>query len=105
MRCLIVAACLFVALLPALQAGESDKSPEAQQLFEDTAFAAGFGASWFYGSQFSISSERKEGTVCAYREIWPWQVHLIPEGNSAFTKLDPARLCWPSAQRMGLARL
>lgn len=80
MRCLIVASCLFSVLLPAIQASEPAKSAEAQQLFEDTAFAEGFGAAWSYGSQFSISSELKEGAVRAYREIWPWQVHLIPEG-------------------------
>ncbi len=56
---------------------------EPRELFRDTAFAEGFGAGWPFGSQFTLSTERKEGVVTAYREIRPWQVHLIPEGPVA----------------------
>jgi hypothetical protein len=65
---------------------------DTHELFRDPAFAEGFGASWSYGSKFTLSSERKEGAVTAYREIWPWQVHLIPEGT--VTKVGIKEHAW-----------
>lgn len=68
-----------LAILVMLSGGA--RATDTRELFRDTSFAGGFGASWCYGSKFKISSERKEGAVTAYREIWPWQVHLIPDGS------------------------
>jgi hypothetical protein len=63
---------LLLAPAAALPAAES------RELFQDTAFAQGFGAAWSYGAKFT--GERKEGRLLAYRKITPCQVHLIPEG-------------------------
>ena len=72
----------FLALiLTSLPSLGQDTVPRSLELFRDTSFSEGFGASWSYGSKFTLSSGRKEGGVTAYREIWPWQVHLIPEGS------------------------
>jgi hypothetical protein len=72
-------------LLALLLAGFVTNVPGAvtksRELFRDAAFAEGFGAAWAYGSKFTLSSDRKEGAVTAYREIWPCQVHLIPDGS------------------------
>lgn len=77
MRC---SSCLTSWLAVLAMAAGSAVAADRCELFRDTNFAEGFGAAWSYGSQFSLSSERKEGEVRAYREIWPWQVHVIPEG-------------------------
>lgn len=43
-------------------------------LLADTAFAEGFGAAFTYGKR------DEDGLVRSYRDIAPWQMHLIPEG-------------------------
>lgn len=48
--------------------------PHAQSLLKDTAFAEGFGAAFIYGRKDD------DGVVRSYRDIHPWQIHLIPEG-------------------------
>lgn len=83
-----LASLLAVLMVAAGSLGAAD----THELFRDTAFAEGFGASWGYGSKFTLSSERKEGAVTAYREIWPWQVHLIPEGS--VTKVGIKEHAW-----------
>ena len=48
------------------------------ELIEDTKFAEGFGASWYYGSKFS-GPRHREGRVLAYRSIpAPDEAWLIP---------------------------
>ena len=84
----LLASLLAVLVVAAGSLGAAD----THELFRDTAFAEGFGASWGYGSKFTLSSERKEGAVTAYREIWPWQVHLIPEGS--VTKVGIKEHAW-----------
>ena len=84
----LLASRLAVLVVAAGSLGTAD----THELFRDTAFAEGFGASWGYGSKFTLSSERKEGAVTAFREIWPWQVHLIPEGS--VTKVGIKEHAW-----------
>lgn len=48
-----------------------------ESLLKDTAFAEGFGAAFIYGKKDD------DGVVRSYRDIHPWQVHLIPEGPVA----------------------
>lgn len=43
-------------------------------LLADTAFAEGFGAAFIYGKRDD------DGAVRSYRDIAPWQIHLIPDG-------------------------
>lgn len=45
-----------------------------RQLLADTAFAEGFGAAFIYGKR------DEDGVVRSYRDIAPWQIHLIPDG-------------------------
>jgi len=54
-------------------AGVSDENPPVP-LLADTAFAEGFGAAFIYGKKDA------DGVVRSYRNITPWQVHLIPGG-------------------------
>ncbi|MHB8898171.1 MAG: hypothetical protein ACYC6Y_05450 [Thermoguttaceae bacterium] len=68
---------LLLAPLAASHAGES------RQLFRDAAFSEGFGAAFIYGKEFSGGRRPPIGTVTAYRDIAPWQVHLIPCGPVA----------------------
>lgn len=49
-------------------------APGQKPLLADTAFAEGFGAAFTYGKR------DEDGMVRSYRDIAPWQVHLIPEG-------------------------
>ena len=51
-----------------------------QSLLADTQFAEGFGAAFIYGTEFSGDQRPPTGQVLAYRDISPWQVHLIPDG-------------------------
>lgn len=44
------------------------------QLLADTAFAEGFGAAFIYGKR------GEESVILGYRDIAPWQIHLIPDG-------------------------
>ena len=59
-------------------------SPLAQgaetPLLQDTQFAEGFGAAFIYGKEYSGGRRPPRGQVTAYRDIHPWQVHLIPDG-------------------------
>jgi len=48
--------------------------PHVQSLLKDTVFAEGFGAAFIYGKK------DEEGVLRSYRDIHPWQVHLIPQG-------------------------
>ncbi len=67
---------LLAGLLPVLLDGLAASEP--RELFRDAAFAEGFGAAWSYGANFS--GELKGGRLLGYRDIAPYQVHLIPEG-------------------------
>lgn len=63
------------------------------ELIEDTKFAEGFGASWYYGSKFSGPNHR-EGRVLAYRNIpAPDQVWLIP-GRKVSELTEPIEHPW-----------
>lgn len=55
-------------------------SAEPLPLLEDTAFAEGFGAAFIYGSEYTGGRRPPLGEVTAYRDISPWQIHLIPDG-------------------------
>lgn len=55
-------------------------SAEPVALIEDTAFAEGFGAAFIYGSEYTGGRRPPLGEVTAYRDISPWQIHLIPDG-------------------------
>ena len=48
--------------------------PCNQSLLQDTDFAEGFGAAFIYGKK------DEDGVVRSYRDIHPWQIHLIPDG-------------------------
>lgn len=50
------------------------------QLLQDTRFAEGFGAAFIYGKEYSGGRRPPQGKFTAYRDIHPWQVHLIPDG-------------------------
>lgn len=50
------------------------ESPPPKLLLADTQFAEGFGAAFIYGKRDD------DGVVRSYRNIHPWQIHLIPEG-------------------------
>ena len=54
--------------------GPTGEAPSRRMLLADCAFAEGFGAAFIYGIR------EADGTVRSYRDIAPWQVHLIPEG-------------------------
>lgn len=69
--CLIMLCCLMTSSLPA---------SEPVSLLQDTNFAEGFGAAFIYGSQYSGGRRPPLGQVEAYRNISPWQIHLIPDG-------------------------
>jgi hypothetical protein len=58
---------IVALLLTGVTSMAQESLVNARELFRDTAFAEGFGASWSYGSKFTLSSERKEGAVTAYR--------------------------------------
>jgi len=53
---------------------------EREPLLADTQFAEGFGAAFIYGTRFTGNQRPPTGQVLAYRNISPWQVHLIPDG-------------------------
>ena len=72
MRSAVLLSLLFP--LSALIGGVSEKSAASVPLLSDTAFAEGFGAAFIYGKR------DENGTVRSYRDIAPFQVHLIPEG-------------------------
>ncbi len=57
-----------------LRGGLPEPAPKAVPLLADTAFAEGFGAAFIYGKRDD------DGVVRSYRDIAPWQAHLIPEG-------------------------
>jgi len=59
------------------------ESGATYELFEDPAFAEGFGAAWNYGRKFTLHPTRREGKATAYRDISPWNVFLIPDGPVA----------------------
>lgn len=67
---LVLNVALALVVLGAHARGE--EQPVA--LLADTAFAEGFGAAFIYGKR------DEDGTVRSYRDIAPWQIHLIPEG-------------------------
>lgn len=50
-----------------------------RELFQDPAFAEGFGAGWNYGATYD-GGARRRGRVLAYRDIAPHRIHLIPDG-------------------------
>lgn len=54
--------------------GLAAEPPRNELLLNDTAFAEGFGAAFIYGKKDDA------GVVRSYRDIHPWQIHLIPEG-------------------------
>lgn len=64
----------FALLSIALNGGEP------VSLIEDTQFAEGFGAAFIYGSEYTGGRRPPLGEVTAYRDISPWQIHLIPDG-------------------------
>jgi hypothetical protein len=73
--------CLIVlSLFWGAQVGGAAGVGSVRPLLADPAFAEGFGAAFIYGSEFSGSRRPTTGKVTAYRDIAPWQVHLIPEG-------------------------
>ena len=53
---------------------------EPVSLLQDIEFAEGFGAAFIYGSEYTGGRRPPIGEVTAYRDIAPWQVHLIPDG-------------------------
>ncbi len=61
----------------------SAHADESVPLLADTNFTEGFGAAFVYGSEFSGGRRPPLGRVLAYRDIKPWQVHLIPDGPVA----------------------
>lgn len=73
---------IVLALGPAL-APTGAESDEPVPLLADSNFAEGFGAAFVYGSEFSGGRRPPLGRVLAYRDIKPWQVHLIPDGPVA----------------------
>ena len=54
---------------------------ERVSLLHDTKFAEGFVAAFIYSKEFSGGRRPPLGQVKAYRDISPWQVHLIPDGK------------------------
>ena len=52
----------------------------ATPLLQDTQVAEGFEAAFIYGKEYSGGLRPPRGKVTAYRDIHPWQVHLIPDG-------------------------
>ena len=50
------------------------------ELIEDANFSEGFGAAFIYGSEYTGGRRPPLGEVMAYRDISPWQIHLIPDG-------------------------
>jgi hypothetical protein len=50
------------------------------RLLQDPEFAQGFGAAFIYGSKYGGGRRPPLGKVEEYREILPWQIHLIPDG-------------------------
>ena len=53
---------------------------EHVSLLKDVNFSEGFGAAFIYGSEYSGGRRPPLGDVLKYRDISPWQVHLIPDG-------------------------
>ena len=74
----ILTALILVASIGNLSFGQDDVS-----LIKDTSFAEGFGAAFIYGSEFSGGRRPPLGDVTEDRDIWPWQVFLIPDGPVA----------------------
>jgi hypothetical protein len=72
---------VFLVLLPLmLFGGRITYGEQGVILLRDTEFADGFGAAFIYGSQFSGGRRPPLGDVQAYRDISPFQIHLIPDG-------------------------
>jgi hypothetical protein len=69
--------CLCLALSLLARAGEP------VDLIADTQFAEGFGAAFIYGKEYTGGRRPPRGKVAAYRDISPWQIHLIPDGPVA----------------------
>jgi hypothetical protein len=65
---------LKVALGLAMLGGHARGEEQPVSLLADTAFAEGFGAAFIYGKR------DEDGAIRSYRDIAPWQIHLIPEG-------------------------
>lgn len=55
-------------------------SAQPVELLGDPKFAEGFGAAFIYGSEYTGGRRPPLGKVTAYRDISPWQIHLIPDG-------------------------
>lgn len=73
----------MLALVQCPASLHGEETNQVRQLLQDTKFAEGFGASLIYGKRFTLHPTRHEGRVLEYREIAPYQVHLIPEGPIA----------------------
>lgn len=54
--------------------------PATGQLLDDVKFSQGFGAAFIYGKEYTSGRRPPIGKVTSYRNIDPWQVHLIPDG-------------------------
>ena len=72
------ATCLFGLVLAVFSSPLRAEEPVT--ILADPHFAEGFGAAFIYGSEYSGGRRPPLGEVTAYRDISPWQVHLIPDG-------------------------
>ena len=72
-------ACRSLACL-SLFLSQFARGAEPVDLIADTKFAEGFGAAFIYGKKYTEGRRPPRGNVTAYRDISPWQIHLIPDG-------------------------
>ena len=65
----------------AVEVEQVKKSNEPVEILQDTKFANGYGAEWYYGAVYDPANNMRKGECLAYQDISPDIIYLIPDGD------------------------